>query len=345
MPDGAGGKDPDPEQTKLNVGPGDTGTDGLTPLERLVAARQAEKLVQRKRDSRVLTLLVAVVLVVAGGGVYAWLRFAPPSRSHRTSASATLQARTTPKTSTASSPQPLTVNLAFDGSPAEEWPDGAAGIVIPAARAHGPYAAAQVRSAYQTTRQLLIAANLNWPTLRGGTPTAFADLLTKQQRQQFLAGLHTTALYKDGTEKNTRTWVTSFVPGTQFVTTVIKVHGTMSASLATDSGSHVLRISFNYLFVYAVEQRGDPGDWMRIVQQQYGTFDFTQWDDPGGPLEPWYSGGSQTSGEICGERDGYVHPDYPDGPPPSVQASGAPQNPYSLATPSTPNGCQAITGT
>ena len=345
MPDGAGGKDPDPEQSKLNQGPGKTGTDGLTPLERLVAARQAEKLTQRKRDSRVLTLLIAVVLVAVGGGVFAWLRFAPPTRSGGTSARVTLQARTTPKTSPFSSPRSVTVNLPFAGSPAEEWADGAAGIVVPGARAHGPYTAAQVRSAYETTRQLLIAADLNWPTLRGGTPTAFADLLTKQQRQQFLTGMHTTALDKDGATTNTRAWVASFVPGTQFVTTVIKVNGTMSASLATDSGSQVLRITLNYLFVYAVEPRGDPADWMRIVQHEWGDVDFAQWDDPGGPLEAWFGLQGSAAGALCGERDGYIHPDYPHGPPPSVQPSGAPKDPYSAATPSATAGCQATTGT
>jgi hypothetical protein len=345
MPDGTGGKDPDPKASKRNGGPAKTGTDGLTPLERLVAARQAEQLAQRKRDSRVLALLVAVVVVVAGGGVYAWLRFAPPSRHHRTSAGATLQARTTPKASPASSLLPVAANLAFAGSPAEEWPAGAVGIAVPAARAHGPYTAAQVRSAYQTTRQLLIAGNLNWPTLRGGTPTAFADLLTAQQRQQFLAGLHITTLYKNGAAENTRAWITSFAPGTQFVTTVIKVHGTMSAGLATDSGSQVLQITLNYLFVYAVEPRGDPADWLRIVQHEWGDVDFAQWNDPGGPLEPWFSASGAAAGGLCGERDGYIHPDYPHGPPPSVQPSGPPRDPYSLATPSATAGCQQTTGT
>jgi hypothetical protein len=70
-----------------------------------------------------------------------------------------------------------------------------------------------VRSAYETTRKLLIAANLDWPTLHGSAPTALAGLLTQQQRAQFLSGLHTTALNKDGTEQNTRTWVSSFAPG------------------------------------------------------------------------------------------------------------------------------------
>jgi hypothetical protein len=101
----------------------------------------------------------------------------------------------------------------FIGTPANGWADGAAGIIVPAARAHGPYTTAQVRSAYETTRKLLIAGNLDWPTLRGGSPAAFTDLLTKQEQTQFLNGLNNTALDKDGTEKNTRKWVSSFAPG------------------------------------------------------------------------------------------------------------------------------------
>jgi hypothetical protein len=95
------------------------------------------------------------------------------------------------------------------------------------------------------TRKLLIAGNLDWPTLRGGKPAAFEKLLTKQQRTGFVAGLHRTALGKDGAEKNTRAWVASFAPGsTQFVTTLVKVHGTLGAAAAseTGTGTKVLRI-------------------------------------------------------------------------------------------------------
>ena len=357
MPDGADGIQPDSEANgrkprQPNEGIGKSRTNELTPLERLVAARQAEQRVQRKRDSRVLAVLALVAILVVGGGVLAWVRFAAPSKHHRPSARPAPSVLATLKVSPPAQLRLVTPNgppsSPFAGSPAYTWADGAAGIPVPPARAHGPYTAAEVLSAYETTRQLLIAGNLNWPTLRGGPPTAFADLLTKQQRQQFLAGLRTTALNKDGTEQNTRAWITSFAPGsTQFVTTVVKVRGRMSASLATDSGSEVLRINFDYLFVYAVEQPGNPSNWLRIVAQEDGYVDFAQWDDPGGPLEPWYSNGGSTSGGLCGVRDGYIHPDYPQGPPPSVQPSGKPVNPYSFATPSTGpvNSCQATTGT
>jgi hypothetical protein len=357
MPDRADGNNPDPEELdrkrrEPNEGISKSESGEPTPLERLVAARQTEKRAQRKRDTRVLAVLGVVVVIIAGGGVFAWLRLAPPPRHRHASAAPASSIPATPKAPLITPLGALTSNgpptSPFVGSPANAWADGAAGIVIPAARAHGPYTAAEVRSAYETTRRLLIAGNLDWPTLRGGPPTAFADLLTKQQRQQFLAGLHTTALYKDGTEQNTRTWVTSFAPGTtQFVTTVVKVRGRMSASHATDSGSEVLRIDFDYLFVFAVEQPGNPSNWLRIVVQADGYVDFAQWDDPGGALEPWYLSGGSTAGGLCGERDGYIHPDYPQSPTQGPQPSGKPVNPYSFATPSTGhvNSCQATTGT
>jgi hypothetical protein len=362
MPDGAGEKHPNPQKNDrkphgLNGQAGKSGINEPSGLERLLAASQLEKRAQRKRDSRVLAVLLVVIVVVAGGGVFALVRFAPASWRHLASTRpAPSPARPTPSStlptvlsSAGSLLRPVTANGPpadpFAGSPSDHWADGAAGIVIPAARAHGPYTAAQVKAAYETTRKLLIAANLNWPTLRGGPPTALADLLIKQERTQFLAGLRTTALAKDGTEENTRTEVTSFAPGsTTFVTTVVKVHGTMSAGTATDSGTEVLRITFDYLFVFAVEPPGQPANWERVVEQHYGSVVFTQWDDPGGPLEPWFSSGFFAAGAKCGERDGYIHPDYPQSASSGPTPSGAPKDPYALAT-SGPNGCQAITGT
>lgn len=355
MPDETGGKQPEPDEVDRKLAEltreiGKSRIHEPSALERMVAARQAEKRAQRKRDSQLLTVLGVVTVVLVGGGVFAFVRFAPSSWLHRAPAR-TAAVRPTPTLSPATVFSRPAVNAPpadpFTGTPADGWTAGAAGIAIPAARAHGSYTAAQVRSAYETTRKLLTAGNLDWPTLHGGSPTAFTDLLTKQEQTQFLSGLNTTALNKDGTEKNTRTWVSSFAPGsTQFVTTVIKVHGNMSAASATVSGTPVLRVTFDYLFVFAVEPPGSPGDWMRIVQQRYGTVEFAQWDDPGGALEPWISVGGQTAGGQCGVRDGYIHPQFPHGPPPSVQPSGAPKDPYSLATPSASAfGCHSVTRT
>jgi hypothetical protein len=68
MPDRAGGNNPDPEELdrkrrELNEETSTPKTRELTPLERLVAARGAEKQAQRKRDTRVLTVLGLVAVI------------------------------------------------------------------------------------------------------------------------------------------------------------------------------------------------------------------------------------------------------------------------------------------
>ena len=332
---------------------------GPSPLERLVEAQRAEKQVQRKKDSRALAAIALAAVVLTGGGVFAFVHYAPESWRHqvtalvKSSASARASHTATPAVQVTTQPLRLFGSAGpppdpFLGSPADHWADGAAGITIPAARARGPYSAAQVRSAYVTTRKLLIAANLNWPTLRGGAPEAYEHLLVGPERRQFLAGLHSTALDKDGWPKNTRRSVTSFAPGsTSFVTTVVKVHGTMKAGLTTVSGPPVLRIRYVYLFVFAVEPPGNPASWMRVVQQQYGTVDFARWDDSGSSFEPWISDGNQTSGINCGTRDGYIHPSYPRAASSGAPPSGAPEDPYTLATPAAAGGtgCHPVTRT
>jgi hypothetical protein len=107
-----------------------------------------------------------------------------------------------------------------------------------------------------------------------------------------------------------------------------------------------MRITLNYLFVYAVEPPGSPVDWMRVVDHEAGYVDFAPWDDPGGPLEPWFSAGTGKAGAECGSADGYIHPAYPHGPPPTIQPSGSAIDPYSLATPAPADHgtCQRTTG-
>jgi uncharacterized protein YjeT (DUF2065 family) len=335
----------------------DKAGSGPSPLEQLVAAKESEKKAQRKKDSRVLAAIALAAVVVIGGGVLAFVHFAP--QSWRQQVTALVKSSASARSSPTATPavkltiQPLSPvdtdgppSDPFSGTPAEHWADGAAGITIPAARAHGPYSAAQVRSAYKMTRKLLIAGNLDWPTLRGGAPKAFEDLLISQQRTYFLSRLHTTKLDKNGAVENSREWITTFAPGsTRFVTSVVKVRGTMKAGTATDSGSTVLRIKFDYLFVYVVEPPGNPAGWMRIVQQRSGTVDFARWDAQGSSLEPWYQVAGLTAGGRCDTHDGYVHPDYPAGPPSTVQPSGKPVDPYASASTAPVRGCQATTGT
>jgi hypothetical protein len=363
MPDtGAGGHAPDPDEIdrrlrELTEEVGKSRIHEPSALERLAAAKQAQKRAERKRGSRMLAV-GAVIVVLAGGGAFAWLRIHPPSWLSRAAVRSTPSVRVIPKISPARpSFSPSTVNGPpadpFANSPADGWANGAAGITIPAARPHGPYTSGQVAAAYAQTRTILIAANLDPATLHGGKPNALANLLISQQRKDFLGGLNKIGLDSHGYPVSTRTWVTSFAPGTSFLTNVVKTRGTLSARISTLSGVRALSVEVNYIFVYAVKSSRDASDWLRVVEHIYGTIDFAAWDDPGGRLEPWFNLTGSIAGVMCSTDDGYVHPDFPNGPPSSIAPSGPPVNPYSTATP-TPEpsnsssnnyNCQRATGT
>jgi hypothetical protein len=286
---------------------------------------------------------VGVVLVLAAAGTFAWTQLRHPSTVSAGRSVVPTIASVVPTIADDGPPA-----LPFASTPAKNWADGADGIVVPAAKPVGEFTAAQVASAYQTAKELLIAADLNKPTLLAGRPTAFADLLTSQQRAQFLGDLNKQGVNKAGDPLSTRGWVTSFAPGTtELVGNVIKVQGAMSAASVSNSGRIVLAISFNYIFAYAVEPPGNPADWMRVVTHLRGSFDFAQWYDPGGPLQPWdVRTALDQAGGLCGTTDGYLHPDYPSerGPGAHPSPSGPALNPYSLATHFSA-GCSRSTGT
>lgn len=232
----------------------------------------------------------------------------------------------------------------FAGTPADHWADGAAGIVVPTAKAVGPFSSAEVATAFETTQKVLIAQSLDQPTLLGGAPTAFASLLTPSQRAQFDADLDKIGRNKDG-ELSTRDWVISFAPGTAaLIGRVIKVHGTMSARATTNDGNPVLQIEVNYRIVYPVEPPRAPQDWMRVVNEVSGSVEFGRWQGSGGSFEPWVLTENAPAGARCDSADGYVHPDYPSSSPDKVQPSGAPVDPYSMQDQPASH-CRMTTGT
>jgi hypothetical protein len=289
-------------------------------------------------------VFAAAILLLAGG--LAWLRVGHPAPIVPGGAPRAAVAGQ-PPAAAAATPQQGTISPVdlfdgppadpFLGTPADGWADGAAGIVAPAAWPAGGFTAAQVAAAYATTRKLLIAAGLDRQTLLGGAPAALARLLIPAQRATFLAGLGKQGVAKNGYPLSTRTWVTSFAPGSaELIGTVIKVHGTMSARAVTESGSPVLAVNVDYLFTYAVQSPHDPTDWTRVVIRQHGSVDFARWDDsgaPGGALEPWDRMVIETGGLQCGPGGGYVYPDYPTDRWVDAEQTRTVIDPYSGASP------------
>ena len=299
---------------------------------------------QRRAAGRPLgSVLVAVFLLLACG--LAWLRFPHSHGADGGALGGGAASGATPGTAAAGLAAALgTISPGglfdgppadpFLGSPADAWANGAAGVVAPAARPAGGFTAAQVAAAYAATRQLVIAAGLDRPTLLGGSPAAFASLLTAAQRATFLAGLDTRGLGKDGSPLSTRTWVASFAPGSaELVGAVIKVRGSMSARAVTEPGAAVLEVDVSYLFTYAVEPPHDPAGWTRVVSHLDGAIDFTWPDGPGGAPQPWDRAVVATTGQRCGAADGYIYPVYPGGRSAVIAATGPVIDLYPAAAP------------
>jgi hypothetical protein len=291
------------------------------------ARRQDRRLARRsggrRRATQALSWTIAIV-VLATVGLLSWRHYAPRMGS-------TVAGGTVSNLNPATAGPPADP---FAGTPADQWADGAAGIVIPAAKPVGHFSASQVEAAYAATKRLLIAETLDKQTLAGGAPTAFADLLTPSARSQFLSGLNVRGAYRTGQSRSTRSYVESFAPGTaQLIGSVIKVKASMSAQTYRESGMLVLAIKVSDLTTYPIERPGHPGTWMRVVADVFGFFSFAHWDNQSGSLQPWDQTIVANTGVECPMTDGWVHPVYPSMRtiPASGPDGGNPYTPVSAA--------------
>jgi hypothetical protein len=227
----------------------------------------------------------------------------------------------------------------FAGSPAQSYADGAKGVARPQAKAIGGFSVAQVAAAYRATRRLIVTAGLDPATLNGGRPSAFLRALGPgQYRSFFIAHLN------DGAQ-STRYEVVSFAAGTtRLIGDIIKVSGRMRARKATADGVHGLLVHIDYLFVYPVEQPGDPATLERLVVRMTGDVFYAP-PDMTHPqtITQWLS--SPTPAR-CDINNGFIYPTYNGSTPDRVQPSGASVDPYNQRAPQRSGGsCQSSTGT
>ncbi|MFI6923575.1 hypothetical protein ACIBIZ_26825 [Nonomuraea spiralis] len=225
----------------------------------------------------------------------------------------------------------------FAGSPAEKYADGAAGFVMPEAKALGGLSKADVAGGLKRTRALLAAALLDRKTLLGGRPTAFARLLDPGQRERFYEEL-------GGKPYDSRYMVTSFAPrSADLATDVIKVNGAARLDTFREGGRHGVKIDVNYLVAYAVRRPGAPSTTMRLVAHLSGEVQLYR---SGGRTALFVNWSMSPTPASCDTHDGFIHPVYADDPPGTVTATGPPIDPYDLADrPRSGEGCDTAQGT
>ncbi|MFE3448143.1 hypothetical protein ACFXJ8_04330 [Nonomuraea sp. NPDC059194] len=207
----------------------------------------------------------------------------------------------------------------FDGSPAERYAEGAAGIVLPQARAMGGLSKKAIAKGLQQAKALLAAAFLDRATLMGGRPEAYIAALDPAQRAEFRANLDVRT--KNG--HHSRDMLASFAPGTaELVTDVIKTTGRIT--LADDPDGVTVKV--NQLFVYAIQRPGAPDTAMRLVVHAKGEVLLRRdvvWSRV-------YQDGATPA--RCDVNDGFIHAFYADSPPDTTpRESGGPSDPYDLS--------------
>jgi hypothetical protein len=214
----------------------------------------------------------------------------------------------------------------FQGTPAEKYATGAAGLVMPKAKALGGLSKKDVATALKRVRDLASAAWLDRPTLAGGKPAAFMNLIHPRQLPWFRKDLD---LMKETKNRwNTRVMVNSFAPKTaEFVTGDIKVHGRTTLGTFRKGGARGVEVKLNYVVVYAVQRPGQPNTAIRLVTRTSGdVLAYRQGEE----LVVWLgSWGSSHAPARCA-HDGFIHPSYRDSAPSTVSPTGPPFDPYDL---------------
>lgn len=204
-------------------------------------------------------------------------------------------------------PDVPTLARPFAGSPAEQYSDGAAGIALPPAKAVGSLSKAQVEGALQLTKQLLVDANLDPATLRGGRPEVALKVIDPTQKD--LLGQLNTALRKPD-EKHDPLWMFSrFDPAeVRLAGDVIKTRGRMTFE-AGERDTVVVRADYTFVYPLVHADAGATEVARTIVRRVLDTelYDPAKYQvTPGKISVVRYD--SALGNSACDVFDGYLHP-------------------------------------
>ncbi|MCX5385125.1 hypothetical protein [Streptomyces sp. NBC_00083] len=231
-----------------------------------------------------------------------------------------------------SDPDVPTLKEPFRGSPAAQYADGAAGIEAPEATALGGVPKKRVAAALADTRALLIDADLNPATLRGGRPEAAFALMDPAQKH-FL-GFLDTALTKPDEDHDPLNFFTRFDPTkVRLVGDVVKTRGRMTFGARSGGG---VTVHADYTFVYPlVEFAPGSKEVERTIVRRILDVEIAGEDaraSANGRL--WVTKYDvDIANSACDLYDGYAHPQFHSEPDTGPAPSGPAVDPYDRSKP------------
>lgn len=222
-------------------------------------------------------------------------------------------------------PDTPTLDHPFAGSPALRWADGESGIVLPPAEAVGSLTKAQVATALQETKTLLVDANLSPKTLLGGRPTAALGVLDPKQ-SHVLADLDR-SLATPGEKYDPLLLFSRFDPGeVRLVGKVVKVRGRITFARGENAS---VRVHADYTFVYPLSRGGSTEVARTIVRRVVDTelADPAQYTVTPGRLQ-LVRYDESAGNSACGIHDGFLHPQFSSATATGAPAPGPTTDPY-----------------
>ncbi|WP_436495149.1 hypothetical protein [Actinokineospora sp. HUAS TT18] len=190
----------------------------------------------------------------------------------------------------------------FAATPAKDWADGEAGVVIPPVEAIGAHPAAEVTDAYQRARAVVLAAMLDPAVILGVDTEPYVQLFAEGDRADLRAAIADPA--------RVDRFLVRFAPGTTLMPQAPKVRGRMWAEsagagkllvrtrfvvaypLLTDDGARVevARIDTDLTVVGPGRPAADRGVWLSRTEGSRSSTECDRGHSPAALREPGSGG-------------------------------------------------------
>jgi len=286
---------------------------------------------RRRRWRGLLGVLLAAGLLVVALNPSRALSWLPGSSSGSSSSdSATLPPETAqPTTAPSEETFPDTPTLAepFLGSPAAQYADGAAGIVLPKAKPVGRMTLNQVDFALRKTKAFLVDSNLDPATLRGARPETAISLI--EPRQSDWHHEVDAAFSKPGKKQDPLWYATRFDPSElKLAGDIVKVRGHMTFKEGKQ-GSVAVHADYTFVYPFAKADSGSTEVSRTIIRRvlDIQVLDPARYRVTAGKLT-LVSYDQDIANSACFVYDGFLHPQFDSDATSASPGTGPTTDPY-----------------